>query len=62
MTIFKSLEYSSLRICNVDDDKVIDWICSEPKLISQFEPNKYLNEKKKDKQSRIETTNKPMSY
>jgi len=37
MTIFKSPEYSCLRTCNVDDAKVIDWICTESKLIRQSE-------------------------
>jgi len=32
MTIFKSAEYSCLRICNVDDAKVIDWICTWSKI------------------------------
>jgi len=29
MTIFKSSEYPGLRICNVDDSKVIDLICMD---------------------------------
>ena len=33
MTIFKSLKYSCLRICNVDDVEVIDRICTCSKLI-----------------------------
>ncbi|KEH36997.1 cysteine protease, putative [Medicago truncatula] len=43
MTIFMSLEYSCLRICNVDDAKiiVIDWICTCSKLIFQPESNKH---------------------
>jgi len=43
MTIFKSLEYSCLRICNVDDAKVIviDQICTCSKLIFQLESNKH---------------------
>jgi len=43
MTIFKSLEYSCLRICNVDDAKVIviDRICTCSKLIFQPESNKH---------------------
>jgi len=43
MTILKSLEYSSLRICNVDDVKVIviDRICTCSKLIFQPESNKH---------------------
>ena len=43
MTIFKSLEYSCLRVCNVDDAKVIviDRICTCSKLIFQPESNKH---------------------
>ena len=43
MTIFKSPEYSCLRICNVDDTKVIviDGICTCSKLIFQYESNKH---------------------
>jgi hypothetical protein len=41
MTIFKSLEYSCLQICNVDDAKVIDWICTSSNLIFQPESNKH---------------------
>jgi len=33
MTIFKYLEYSYLRICNLDHAKVIDSICTCSKLI-----------------------------
>ena len=33
MTIFKSLKYPGLRICNVDDSKVFDLICTGSKLI-----------------------------
>jgi len=42
MTIFKFLKYSCLRICNVDDVKVIviDRICTCSKLIFQPESNK----------------------
>jgi len=42
MTILKSPEYSCLRICNVDDAKVIviDRICICWKLIFQPESNK----------------------
>ena len=41
MTIFKSLEYSCLQICNADDAKVnvIDRICTCSKLIFQPESN-----------------------
>lgn len=28
MTLYKSPEYSCLHICNVNDDKVIYWICN----------------------------------
>ncbi|RHN49789.1 hypothetical protein MtrunA17_Chr6g0450361 [Medicago truncatula] len=43
MIIFKSPEYSCLRICNVDDAKVIviDQICTCSKLIFQPESNKH---------------------
>jgi len=43
MTIFMSLEYSCLPICNVDDAKVIviDRICTCSKLIFQPESNKH---------------------
>jgi len=47
MTIFKSPEYLGLRICNVDDSKVIDLICTRSKLIWQSESNEYLNETQK---------------
>ncbi|AES96698.1 cysteine protease, putative [Medicago truncatula] len=42
MTIFMSLEHSFLRICNIDDAKVIviDQICTCSKLIFQPESNK----------------------
>ena len=43
MTILKSPEYSCLRICNVDDAKVIviDRICTCSKIIFQPESNKH---------------------
>ena len=43
MTIFMSPEYSCLRICNVDDAKVIviDQICTCSKLIFQPESKKH---------------------
>ena len=43
MTILKSLEYSCLRICNVDDTKVIviDRICTCSKPIFQPESSKH---------------------
>jgi len=49
MTKYKSLHiwlYSSLRICNVDDVKVIDWIFTWSNVIWQSEWNKYLKQKK----------------
>jgi len=41
MTILKSPKYSCLQICNVDDAKVIDRICTCSKLIFQPESNKH---------------------
>jgi hypothetical protein len=42
MMNLKCSKYLCLRVCNVDDAKVIDcWICTESNLICQFEPNKY---------------------
>jgi hypothetical protein len=42
MTNLKCSEYPCLRVCNVDDAKVIDcWICTESNLICQLEPNKH---------------------
>jgi len=43
MTLFKSPEYSCIRICNVDDVKiiVIDRICTCSKLIFQPGSNKH---------------------
>jgi len=40
MTIFKYLEYSCIRICNIDDDKVINWMCIFSKLTVQHKSNK----------------------
>ena len=37
----KPLKYSCFRISNVDDAKVIDWICIWSKLIFQPESNKH---------------------
>ena len=54
-----SLEYSCLRICYVDDDKVIviDRICTCSKLIFQPESNKHRTKtRNQNKQSRSETT------
>jgi len=59
MTIFKSPEYLCLRICNVDDAKiiVIDWICTCSKLIFQVESDKHRTKTgNQNKQSRSETT------
>ena len=59
MSILKSLKYSCLRICNVDDAKVIviDRICTCSKLIYQPESNKHRTKTgNQDKQSRSETT------
>ncbi|AES94752.1 cysteine protease, putative [Medicago truncatula] len=68
MIIFKSPEYSCLRICNVDDAKVIviDRICICSKLIFQLESNKHrtktenqthlTKKENQNKQSRSETT------
>jgi hypothetical protein len=42
MTNLKCSEYICLRVCNIDDAKVIDcWIYIESNLICQFKPNKY---------------------
>ena len=41
MIVFKSLKYSCLRICNVDDAKIIDRICTCSKLTFQHESNKH---------------------
>jgi len=61
MTIFKSPECSCLRICNVDDAKVIviviDRICTCSKLIFQPESNKHRTKTgNQNKQRRSETT------
>jgi len=47
MTIFMSLEYPCLRICNVGDAKVIfiDRICTCSKLTFQPESNKHRTKK-----------------
>jgi len=49
MTILKSPEYPSLRICNADDAKLIDWICTCSKLFFQPESNKYCTKAGKQK-------------
>jgi len=41
MTILKSLEYPYQQICNVDDAKVIDRICTCSKIVFQPESNKH---------------------
>jgi len=41
MTIPKSSKYSCLRICNVDNAKIINWICTCSELIFQPESNKH---------------------
>ena len=59
MTIFMSLKYSCLHICNVGDAKVIviDRICTCSKLIFQPESNKHRTKtENQNKQSRSETT------
>ena len=49
MNIFKSSEYSCLRICNVEDIKVIDWMYTCLKLIFQPESNKHCTKTKNKK-------------
>ena len=51
MTILKSPEYSFLRICNVDDAKVIviDRICTCSKLTFQPELNKHRTKRRNQK-------------
>jgi hypothetical protein len=58
MTMFKSLKYSCLRICNIDDAKVIviDRICTCSKLIFQRESNKHRT-KTGNKKHRTKTGN-----
>jgi len=62
MTIFMSLEYSCLRICNVDDAKfiVINPICTCSKLIFQPKSNKHRtktgNQKYTAQRQKIKTT------
>jgi len=68
MTIFKSLEYSCLWICNVDGAKVIviDWIFTFSKLIFQPESNKHrtktgnkkINHTKTENQNKIRQNHK----
>jgi len=61
MIKFKSPEYSCLRICNVDDAKVIviDQICTCSKLIFQPESNKHRtkteNQKHTEQRQEIKT-------
>jgi len=56
MTIFNSSKYSCLRICNVDDAKVIviDRICTCSKLIFQHESNKHRTKNQKHAAQRQE--------
>jgi len=49
MIILKSPEYPCLRICNADDAKVIDRICTCSKLIFQPESNKHRTKTRKQK-------------
>ena len=59
MTIFKSSEYTCLRICNNDDTKVIDWICTI-KTTHSTESNKHCTKtenKKHTAQKRENNTN-----
>ena len=49
MTIFKSSEYSCIQICNVDDVKVIDRICTCSKQIFQPKSNKHHTKKENQK-------------
>ncbi|AES66618.1 cysteine protease, putative [Medicago truncatula] len=59
MTILKSLEYSCLQICNVDDAKVIDIdrICTCSKLIFQPESNKHRTKTENKKTHRAKMGN-----
>jgi len=57
MTVLKSPEYSSFRICNVDDAKVIDQICTYSKLVFQPESNKHRTKTGKTKMHRTKTGN-----
>jgi hypothetical protein len=41
MMKFKCSKYSCLRVFNIDDSKIIDWICTKPNIIFQSEPNKH---------------------
>jgi len=50
ITIFKSPKYSCFHICNIDDAKIIDGICTCSKLIFQHGSNKHPN-KTKDKKN-----------
>jgi len=59
ITIFKSPEYSCLRICNFDDAKVIviDRICTCSKLIFQPESSKHRTTMGNQKTHRTKTWN-----
>jgi len=50
ITIFKSPKYSCFHICNIDDAKIIDGICTCSKLIFQHGSNKHPN-KTEDKKT-----------
>ena len=57
MTIFMSRKYSCLRICNVDDAKVI--VCTCSKLVFQPESNKHrTNGKSKTHRTKMGNQNK----
>ncbi|AES64089.1 cysteine protease, putative [Medicago truncatula] len=58
MTIFMSPEYLCLRICNVDDTKVIDRICTCSKLIFQPESNKHRTKTRNQKHTAQRRENK----
>lgn len=45
MIIFKSLEYSCLQICNIDNVKIIVWIYTWSKSIFQPKSNTTLRQK-----------------
>ena len=59
MIIFKSVEYSCLWICNVDDVKIIDWLCTYSNLIFQHKSDKHCtkieNKKHTTKRREIKT-------
>jgi hypothetical protein len=57
MIIFKSPEYSYVWICYADDVKVIDSICTCPKLILQPESNKHRTKKENQQTHRTKIRN-----